>query len=255
MAPAARHILPLVLGLACAAGAAAAEEGTLRLHYQAPQQAAPAAGGPTSATLEEMLSMTPRVNGLNLRLDAEESADEATPRVRLDYGAENDGVGYQVFGSVGDTATDRVGISGLESQSLSLGAPETGSLSLAQPQSGQDGEWRVGGRIDYAGFTFGAGMTREWRMTRDTDFRDYRLGMSYGGEDWRVGMQYMRSLAGSQERLTAISDAVELGGVWSLNRSVNLVGGVQLWDQNDLSDLDSESERAALIFLGTRIQF
>lgn len=251
-----RHILAIGLGLSCAAGAAAqAQEGTLRLNLQAPAKDASVQDAPAAATLDELLSMTPRASGLNLNLDADRAHAEDMPDVRLDFGDQAAGVGYQIFGSVGDARGDRVGISGLQAQGLSLGAPASGPLALAAPDDSRGGEWRVGGRIDYAGFSFGADMAREWRLAEGAGVRDYRLGMSYGGEDWRVGMQYMRSLSGDQQRLTAISDAVELGGVWNVSRSVNLVGGVQLWDQEDISSLDSDSQRAALIFLGTRIQF
>lgn len=248
-----RHIAALGFGIVCASGAASAEQGALRLHFE-PQAQTDADPG-TAPTLEEMLSMTPRVSGLQLNLDTPAAQDDQGSRVRLDYGDRTSGVGYQVFGSVGDAPGGRFGISGLQPRRLDLGAPESAPLSLAGPAEAQNGQWRVGGRIDYAGFTFGADMAREWKLDQGASVRDYRLGMSYGGDEWRVGMQYMRSLSGNQERLTAVSDAVELGGAWNVAGSVNLVGGVQLWDQTDPTALDADSQRAALIFLGTRIQF
>ncbi|WP_416898732.1 MAG: hypothetical protein ACMVY4_03090 [Minwuia sp.] len=229
-----------------------ADEGKLRLNFeQAP--AATLDGRQGGLTVDELLSVTPRSKSLNIDTDNVGPSGRDLPQVRLGYDDEAFGVEYRLFTNIGGD-TDRTGISGLGSRGLGRGISLNDDLSLSDAAGDDGGLLQIGGRLGYGGFSVGADFGRESRLRDQAEYRDYRLDLSYGGQNWRVGMQYMRSLQSREESLLGVADALEFGGVYNLNRSIDLVGGVQFWDQQNLSDLDEQS-RDALIFVGTRIQF
>jgi len=243
----------LICGLAAPIGAAA-EDGKLRLNFDA----APTVSADISAqdtTLDELLSVSPRVEGLNMSVGTAVEADSGKPSIEVGFGDRAYGVNYEFFTSYAGSGADRHGLSGLNTGGLGRGISLNEDLSLSPAGESGDGRLiQVGGRLGYGGFSFGADFARESSLTEQAEYRDYRLGVTYAGESWRVGMQYMRSLQASEQNLLGVADALEFGGVWSVNSSVDVVGGVQFWDQQELNITDGQS-RDALVFFGTRIQF
>lgn len=245
-------ISALVLSAAALSGVSA-EESKLRLNFD---NAPTVSLGPSTiseTTLDELLAVSPRVEGLNMSLSAPESSSD---RTELDVGFSDRayGLNYELFTSFAGSGADRFGLSGLNTGGIGRGLSLNEELSLNPDAPSDSRMWQVGGKLGYGGFSVGADFARESSLTEQAEYRDYRLGVSYAGNSWRVGMQYMRSLQASQESLLGVADALEFGGVWSLSSSIDLVGGVQLWDQQALSVTDGQS-RDALVFFGTRIQF
>jgi len=243
----------LPVAVALAAFSAVADDAKLRLNFEeAPSVSlAPSA---SEITLDELLSVSPRGEGLNMSVGAGETAGGQGSEIGLGYSDSAQGVSYEVFTSFAGNGSDRFGLSGLNSGGLGRGISLNGDLSLNPGAPADTRQWQVGGRLGYAGFSLGADFAREYSQAEAAEYRDYRLGVTYAGQSWRVGMQYMRSLQASEENLLGVADALELGGVWNLNRSIDLIGGVQFWDQQELSATDN-ANRDALIFVGTRIQF
>lgn len=234
--------------------------GTLQLVAPA-EQSVPSVGrihGSDAPALVDLLTLTPRdggqsAGGLNLSVEPAET-QAGISRVGVDFTDRALGVDFTFFGSVGDTAP-RYGVS-----SLAPAEPVTRfALSAASVDPTFDPErgnaWQVGGRIGYDGFSFGADLAQGDDLVLGRLLTDYRLGMSYAGANWQVGLKYVRSLSERDQQIPDIADALEIGGAWQLNGSIGLVGGIQFWDQGPSAGLDSETNRDALIFLGTRIQF
>jgi hypothetical protein len=248
-----RTFLIIAAGLV-AASAAVSEE--LRLNFDnAPTLTVE---DPASvATLDDLLSLTPRLSGLNMTVEALDQGAADTGAFRLGYGQSAGGVDLNVFTGIAGVDGGRFGHSRMQP----MGGPRELSLeddlilSSDPALAGRDSLLQVGGSIGYGGLSFGADFARETRLQNQAEYRDYRLGVGYRGADWGVRMQYMRSLSSGQETLLGVSDAIELGGVWSVTGSVDLVGGIQFWDQQTLGDLDASNDRDALVFFGTRIQF
>lgn len=233
---------------------AMADEGKLRLNFDNAPTLTAEPSGP-DITLDELLSVSPRTEGLKMSLETQPDGPAESPLFGLGYGDQAYGLSYELFTSFAGRSANRFGLSGLNTGGVGRGITLNSDLSLG-PRADDDGRlWQVGGKLGYGGFEFGADFARESSLTDQAEYRDYRLGLSYAGDSWRVGMQYMRSLQdGGQDNLLGVADAIEFGGVWSVSNSVYLVGGVQFWDQQELSITDGQS-RDALIFLGTRIQF
>lgn len=261
-----RHALATVSVLAMlgAGQAMAAPEGgaggTLRL--VAPEEkSVPSVGrirGADAPALIDLLSLTPRDGGepgAALNLSVEPSGTETgSPRVGIDFSDRAMGLDFTVFGSVGDTA-QRYGVSSLApAEPVSRFGLSAASVDPTfDPERGN--AWQVGGRIGYDGFSIGADLAQGDDLKLGRLLTDYRLGMSYAGSNWQVGLKYVRSLSERQQQQPDTADALEIGGAWQLTGSVGLVGGIQFWDQGPSAALDSETSRDALIFFGTRIQF
>lgn len=262
-----RHALATVSVLAMlgAGQAMAAPEGgaggTLRL--VAPEEkSVPSVGrirGADAPALIDLLSLTPRDGGepgAALNLSVEPSGTETgSPRVGIDFSDRAMGLDFTVFGSVGDTA-QRYGVSSLApAEPVSRFGLSAASVDPTfDPERGN--AWQVGGRIGYDGFSIGADLAQGDDLKLGRLLTDYRLGMSYAGSNWQVGLKYVRSLSERQQQQQPdTADALEIGGAWQLTGSVGLVGGIQFWDQGPSDALDSETSRDALIFFGTRIQF
>lgn len=245
--------LPVAAALAAFSAVTAAEETKLHLNFdEAPSVSiAPSA---SEITLDELLSVSPRVEGLNMSVDAGDSAGAKGSQIGVGFSDSAKGVDYEVFTSFAGNGANRFGLSGLNTGGIGRGISLNSDLSLSPGAITDSRQWQVGGRLGYAGFSLGADFAREFSQADAAEYRDYRLGVTYAGQSWRIGMQYMRSLQASEENLLGVADALELGGVWNLNRSIDLIGGVQFWDQQELSATDN-ANRDALIFVGTRIQF
>jgi hypothetical protein len=248
-----RLVISVLVFSTAALSGAIADESNLRLNFDnAPSVTlAPTA---TDTTLDELLSVSPRNEGLNMSLSAPASEGDLLGAVGVGYSDRAYGVNYEFFTNVAGSGADRFGLSGLNTGGLGRGLSLNDELSLNPDATSDSRLWQVGGKVGFGGFSVGADFARESSLTDQAEYRDYRLGLSYAGDTWRVGMQYMRSLQATQENLLGVADALEFGGVWSLNQSIDLVGGVQLWDQQELSIADRPS-RDALVFFGTRIQF
>jgi len=230
-----------------------ADEDTLRLNFD--QSSTPRAEGAAVTTLNELLSLSPRSPGVSMSIDPSDEGIDTLPRIGLGFGDRALGLDYELFASVAGVRGERIALSPLQANSINqpLGLSDFISLGDALPE--QEHVWLVGGRVGFGGFSVDADFSRQSRLQDQAEYRDYRLGLSYGGSNWRVGMQYMRSLSSAEDALTGVADAVEFGGSWNLNRSVNLIGGIQFSDQADFGSLDNGSARDAMIFFGTRIQF
>ncbi|WP_417519877.1 porin [Minwuia sp.] len=241
------------LGLIAAASTAAAEDAELRLNFKN-AEVTRLAPETSELTLDEMLAVSPRSNGLNMSVQMPGPTGDDIPEIGLGFGDSAYGVDFEFFTNFAGRGADRVGLSGIGSSGVGRGLSLNEDLSL-DPGAHADGAiWQFGGRVGYSGFSVGADFAREQARRNQAEYRDYRLGVSYKGSSWLVGMQYMRSLQSRSENVLGSSDALEFGGVWNLNSSVDLIGGVQFWDQEEISATDSQS-RDALIFVGTRIQF
>ncbi|WP_281019258.1 MULTISPECIES: hypothetical protein [unclassified Minwuia] len=234
--------------------------GTLQLVTPS-EQSVPSVGrirGSVAPALVDLLTLTPRDGrqiggGLNLSVEPSET-QTGTPRVGVDFTDRALGVDFTLFGSVGDTA-QRYGVSSLApAEPVARFALSAASVDPTfDPERGN--AWQVGGRIGYDGFSFGADLAQGDDLKLGRLLTDYRLGMSYAGTNWQVGLKYVRSLSEREQQIPDTADALEIGGAWQLNGSIGLVGGIQFWDQGSSAGLDSEANRDALIFLGTRIQF
>lgn len=248
-----RLLISAVAFSTAALSGAIADESKLRLNFD---DAPTVSLGQSTAntTLDELLSVSPRTEGLNMSLSNADTGNEDTSALGLGFSDRAFGVNYEFFTSFAGSGADRFGMSGLNTGGLGRGLSLNDELSLNPEDTSDSRLWQVGGKLGYGGFSVGADFARESSLSDQAEYRDYRLGLSYAGETWRVGMQYMRSLQATQENLLGVADALEFGGVWSLNASVDLVGGVQLWDQQELNITDGQS-RDALVFFGTRIQF
>lgn len=231
-----------------------ADEGKLRLNFDNAPTVAIDTSESSETTLDELLAVSPRAEGLNMSLSTPDGAADGAG-VGVGFSDNAYGVNYEVFTNYDGNGADRFGLSGLNTGGLGRGLSLNDDLSLLAPGDSADSRlWQIGGKLGYGGFSVGADFARELSLADQAEYRDYRLGVSYAGDSWRVGMQYMRSLQANEDSLLGIADALEVGGVWSLNRSIDLVGGVQFWDQQELSITDGQS-RDALVFFGTRIQF
>lgn len=246
-------IIATVVLSAAALSGASAEENKLRLNFD--NAPAVSLGSPTigDTTLDELLAVSPRTEGLNMSLSTEDDSVSGTG-LGLSFSDRAYGLNYELFTSFEGSGADRFGLSGLNTGGLGRGLSLNEDLSPNPDAPSNSRLWQVGGKLGYRGFSVGADFARESSLAESAEYRDYRLGVSYAGESWRVGMQYMRSLQASPESLLGVADALEFGGVWSLSSSIDLVGGVQLWEQQELTLTDGQS-RDALVFFGTRIQF
>ena len=242
----------LVVATAALSGAIA-EESKLRLNFDNAPAVSLDQAENAGTTLDELLAVSPRTEGLNMSLSSPEGDVDSTG-VGVGFSDRAYGMNYELFTSYAGTGAERFGLSGLNTGGLGRGLSLNDDLSLNPYTPSDSRMWQVGGKLGYGGFSLGADFARELSLTDQAEYRDYRLGVSYSGESWRVGMQYMRSLQASEDSLLGVADALEFGGVWSLSSSVDLVGGVQFWDQQELSITDGQS-RDALVFFGTRIQF
>lgn len=249
-----RRIAALVLatGLAPAAGHVAhAGEGLLRLVPPAVQADAPMLGA-SQESLGELLAVTPRGGAMHLSLSTPSAA--APRRLGLDYASTAMGMDFALFGNLSLTGGDRFGVSALNPGLFGAHVP---GMALADPSGASAGaDWQVGGRIDLGGFSVGADLAQSDDLRLGRALTDYGLGMSYAGADWSIGMRYVRSLAALDRATPDVADAVHLGGTLQLSGSINLVGGVQYWDQNLTSGVPADNGgRSALVFFGTQIRF
>ncbi|MEC9347589.1 MAG: porin [Pseudomonadota bacterium] len=235
--------------LTASLGAASAGEGQLRLVPKNGQAGNQMFGAPQES-LGELLAVTPR-GGMLMSLSTEGPA--STPRFGIDYASTALGLDFALFGNLTTGATDRFGVSAINPQFFGVRGP----AALTDPTTaGTASEWQVGGRLDFGAFSVAADLAQSDDLRLGRALTDYGLGMSYAGADWSIGMRYVRSLAALDKAHADVADAVHLGGTLQLSGSVNLVGGVQYWDQTLANSFDADSSgRSALVFFGTQIRF
>lgn len=247
-------VLSIVAGFAMVTFALPAEagEGTLKLVPGPNAESAPLLTH-GDESVADLLRVTPRGGALDFSGTGGDF-DLTAPRAGIGYADSVYGLDVMLFGTVGLGESAREGVSGLETAGIV--GNRTQRLTDVDPTAPEErtGEIQVGGSIDFGGLAVGADVAQENDLVLGRALTDYRLGMSYAGTGWQVGLQYMRSLSVRASDTTEV-DAVEFGGLWQLSSSMDLVGGIQYWNQADSDNIDSAANRAALIFFGTRIQF
>lgn len=224
---------------------------------QAPDGLLPSA---TDALLAEQLPVSPRYEGLELSLTDLDPATGVMPGLKFGLGHQMDDIGISVFGTFGG-ATHRNGL--VPSQSGIFGSDISDAYAITSPELGtpdQISDYRVGGQLAYSGLAFGIGFAQDQDLRNGTAFNDYRFGLSYGLDNWRVGLNYTRSLSlVDQQRTSEFADSVELGGSWKLSDSFMLRGGIQYWEQSRVG-LATDSSTGVYasettFFLGTQLRF
>lgn len=214
----------------------------------------------TDALLAEQLPVSPRYEGLELSLTELDPTSGVTPGLKFGLGHQMDDIGISVFGTFGG-ATHRNGL--VPSQSGIFGSSISDAYTITSPELGtpdQISDYRVGGQLAYSGLAFGIGFAQDQDLRNGTAFNDYRFGLSYGLDNWRVGLNYTRSLSlVDQQRTSEFADSVELGGSWKLSDSFMLRGGIQYWEQSRV-DLATDSSTGVYasettFFLGTQLRF
>lgn len=210
--------------------------------------------------LATQLPVSPRYGGLELSLTDDDIDSGVVPGLSLGFGHRIDDIGISVFGTIGG-GTHRDGLAAVAPMRFGSGNYNTYAIETPEPQSAaMVSDYRFGGQLAYGGLAFGVGFAQDLNLRDGTSFNDYRLGLSYGLDNWRVGLNYTRSLSLiDQQRTSEFADALELGGSWQLSEDFMLRGGVQYWEQSrvDLSTDTSSGVIAseATIFFGTRLRF
>jgi len=118
-------------------------------------------------------------------------------------------------------------------------------------------EWSVGGRVGWAGWTFGAAYRDDNRgRSGDNSRNDFNIGVRYATGPWGVGVQYANSEqetgTGSQEDEV---EAIELGGSYDLGPGVQLQAGIQYWEAKDDANVQANEGESTIFFIGTFLAF
>ena len=126
--------------------------------------------------------------------------------------------------------------------------------------SGSNRNWSVGGDVNFADFTLGAGWKRQTGKQGDTsggDTLSWNVGLVYKPGPWSAGLTYAQADAEGVRTTPGDDEARRwvLGATYSVGPGVELMGNVLYHRYNDEANVQSNENNGIAVIGGIQIAF